>query len=451
MNAVEIIARKRDGVELTTEEIYSFVAGITTGEIPDYQASAWLMAVYFKGLSHRETLDLTLAMRDSGETIDLSDLPGLPAVDKHSTGGVGDKTTLVVVPLLAAAGVPVLKMSGRGLGYSGGTVDKLESIPGFRTDLSVAEAKGVLADAGAALIGQSAELAPADKALYALRDVTATVECIPLIVASIMSKKLAAGGRSIVLDVKCGSGAFMKTPESARALARELVRVGNGAGVPTNAVISSMEAPLGFMIGNALEVREAIETLLPDDELPGSECYFRRDPLFTDLCLTLAAHGLVANGVASSESKAKDLCFQILQSGAGARKLEKIIAAQGGPLTLSATLDALPVASETFDVLSDVAGFVTGINAETIGRVATEMGAGRFRKSDTIDPAAGIELLVKPGKSVQIGDGIARLHLKAGGGPGAAAFAARVGAAFTIAPVAQHVAMPRSLIIATIS
>ncbi len=334
MRITDIIAKKRDGNALRREEIQFVIAGVTDGTLPDYQISAWLMATFLRGMSEQETLDLTLAMRESGERIDLSDLPNGPTLDKHSTGGVGDKTTLVVVPILAALGVPMLKMSGRGLGFSGGTVDKLEAIPGFRADLTVAEAKAQVGRIGAALIGQSASLAPADKILYGLRDVTATVESVPLIASSIMSKKLASGGQRIVLDVKVGRGAFMKTPEQARVLAQTLVRIGNGAGVPTSAVLTRMDEPLGRAVGNALEVREALELLLHTES----------EPAFQNLCIELALHGLLAVNSKLKEEEARIAIAEALLRGSASAKFADIVAAQGGPDTPEAILNSLPVA-----------------------------------------------------------------------------------------------------------
>jgi pyrimidine-nucleoside phosphorylase len=405
MIVTEIIAKKRDGLVLTADEIRFIVEGVTTGSIPDYQVSAWLMAVFLRSMNGQETLDLTLAMRDSGECIDLSDLSGpngSPTLDKHSTGGVGDKTTLVVVPILAACGVSMLKMSGRGLGYSGGTVDKLESIRGFRTDLTLAKAKEQVRRIGAALIGQSQTLAPADKALYALRDVTATVESIPLIASSIMSKKLASGGQRIVLDVKVGSGAFMKTREQARTLARELVRIGSGAGIPTSAVLTSMEEPLGRTVGNALEVREAVELLLSAEG----------EPKFQNLCLELAAHGLLAVGKAANQEDARIQVATQLSNGQAAKKFAEIVAAQGGPDTCEDILAALPIAPIQYPVSTATEGIVVRLDAETIGRLSVMMGAGRRTKTDTIDPAVGIVLHYKCGEAVETGATLATLHVR---------------------------------------
>lgn len=406
MIVTEIIAKKRDGGDLSAEEIRFLIKGVTTGVLPDYQASAWLMAVFLRGMTERETLDLTLAMRDSGQIIDLADTvdPALgPTLDKHSTGGVGDKTTLVVVAILAAAGVPMLKMSGRGLGYSGGTVDKLEAIPGLRTDLDIDAAKAQVKRVGAALIGQTNTLAPADKTLYALRDVTATIESIPLIASSIMSKKLASGGQRIVLDVKVGRGAFMKTRVQARTLAKELVRIGVGAGVPTSAILTAMDEPLGWMVGNALEVREAVQTLQNAVEA---------EPRFRALCLSLAAHSLVVVGKAANDQIGWEQAEGLLTSGRAADKFAEIIAAQGGPASCDAILASLPIAPVEYMVKSKSAGQVLALDAEAIGKLSVSMGAGRRIKSDAIDPAVGIALHLKTGMAVREEQPLATLHLR---------------------------------------
>ena len=397
MSIGEILAKKRDGLELTPEEIAFFVQGVVSGSIPDYQASAWLMAVRIRGMTDRETLALTLAMRDSGEKIDLTDLPGRPALDKHSTGGVGDKTTLIVVPILAAAGVPMLKMSGRGLGFSGGTIDKLEAIPGFRCELSNAQAKEQVREIGAALIAQSKLLAPADKILYALRDVTATIESIPLIASSIMSKKLAAGADRIVLDVKVGKGAFMKTMEEAQRLASALERIGNQAGVPTFAFLTEMNEPLGYAVGNALEVKEAWNLL----KSPQSA-----EKKLLKLCLTLAAHGLVAVGKCDNEADGIEIASKLLHSGDAARKFEEVVVRQGGDLT------KLPLAPIQIQVFSPHSGTLVEIIGEGIGRLAMEMGAGRSTKQDVIDPATGIVFHRKTGDFVNAESPFATLHVR---------------------------------------
>jgi pyrimidine-nucleoside phosphorylase len=377
---------------------------VTDGTIPDYQAAAWLMAVFLRGMSRRETHDLVLAMRDSGGRVDLSDLAAHPTLDKHSTGGVGDKTTLVVVPILAAAGIPILKMSGRGLGYSGGTVDKLESIPGFRTELTIDAAKAQVRAIGAALIGQSADLAPADKILYGLRDVTATIESLPLIASSIMSKKLAAGAERILLDVKAGRGAFMKTREQAEELARLLIDLGNGAGVPTSAVLSPMDEPLGRAVGNAVEVEEAVLLLMT----PGAA-----EPTFLAFCREMALHGLLVTEKAATEREAAERVGALLTTGQAARKFAEIVAAQGGPATCEAILDSLPRAPLVQTIMAPEPGILTVLDAEAIGRLAMTMGAGRHAKTDSIDPSVGIVFHQNVGATVQAGDALATLHLRA--------------------------------------
>lgn len=403
MTIKEILTRKRDGEELSTDEIAFFIRGVVDGSIRDYQAAAWLMAVFLRGLSRRETRDLTYAVRDSGGKVDLSDLNSHPTLDKHSTGGVGDKTTLVVVPILAAAGIPLLKMSGRGLGHTGGTVDKLEAIPGVRTELSLSAAKAQVREIGAALIGQSADLAPADKILYSLRDVTATVESLPLIASSIMGKKLAAGAERILLDVKVGRGAFMKTREQAEELARLLIDLGNEAGALTSAVLSPMDEPLGRAVGNALEVREAVELMLRPGEA---------EPTFGEFCLEMAAHGLLATGKADGEPQAREQSRRLLDSGAAAAKFAQIIHAQGGPATCEAILSSLPHAPITHTVKSPSAGVLTAIDAEKIGQLAMTMGAGRQAKTDAIDPAVGIVFLRKVGATVNASEALATLHMR---------------------------------------
>ena len=418
-----ILTRKRDGAELTADEIQFFIRGLVDGRVPDYQAAAWLMAVFLRGMSRRETHDLTVAMRDSGETIDLSDLPVHPTLDKHSTGGVGDKTTLVVVPILAAAGVPVLKMSGRGLGHSGGTIDKLEAIPGFRTEWSVDDAKAQVRRIGAALIGQSAALAPADKILYGLRDVTATIESLPLIASSIMSKKLAAGADRILLDVKAGSGAFMKTRERAEELARLLIGLGSDAGVKTIAMLSPMDEPLGRAVGNALEVEEAVSLLTAPGEA---------EPVFAGFCRALAAHGLMAAGKANTEAEAAAEADRLLANGEAARKFAQISEAQGGPTSCDAILASLPRAPLTHSVPAPRAGTITAMDAEQIGRLVMTMGAGREAKSDSIDPTVGIVLHMKVGAKAAEGATLGTLHLRATDAHRAEEFAAMLQAACSV-------------------
>jgi len=472
VNAVEIISKKRDGGELSADEIRFIISGVTNGAVPDYQAAAWLMTVFLRGMSRRETLDLTIAMRDSGATVDLSDLANGPALDKHSTGGVGDKTSLVVVPILAAAGVPILKMSGRGLGFSGGTIDKLEAIPGFRTNLSVNAARDIVVGVGAVMIAQSSQLAPADKILYSLRDVTATIESIPLIASSIMSKKLAAGGQRILLDVKCGKGAFMKTRERAELLAQELVAIGNGAGVPTVAVLSAMDEPIGYAVGNALEVREAIAAMQPrtiqsraemrsrgeesamEDQgsispgLPVSPSPGVPSTLFLDLCIQLAAYGLVSVGKAASLDEACAIAAGLVDSGAALRKFVELVAAQGGPDNADTILASLPKAALTIDVNARAEGYIVSVDAEAIGKLAVEMGAGRFKKSDGIDHAVGIILRCKTGAPVRQDTVLATLHLRDMDVPHGSRLADRLRAAYLITDLPH--AVPESLVLGVV-
>lgn len=398
MNYYDILMKKRNGEEMSEAEIQYLVGGITDGSMPDYQISAWAMAVYFQGMSDRETRDLAMAMAFSGETMDLRDIQGMK-VDKHSTGGVGDKTTMVVIPLVAAAGVAAAKMSGRGLGHTGGTVDKFESIPGFRVEQSYAEFIEQVNRIKAAIGSQTGNLVPADKRLYALRDVTATVESIPLIASSIMSKKLASGADGIVLDVKVGKGAFMKDLEEALKLARLMVAIGKGAGKKTMAVLSDMDQPLGMMVGNALEVKEAIDILQgqgPED--------------LRDLCLILAAHMLVLAGRYSEISGAQESCRHILESGAALQKFQEIISAQHGKLDLTDVFYGLPQAEANYPVVSPGDGYIQAVDAFRIGRAAMLLGAGREKLGDRIDYAVGIELYKKRGDSVNAGDVVALLH-----------------------------------------
>jgi len=397
MRAVDVIARKRDGGALSPEEIQAFVRAVTDGSWPDYQTAALLMAIVLKGMTAEETADLTEAMVHSGVKVDLGHLPGLK-VDKHSTGGVGDKTSLILAPLAAACGVVVPMMSGRALGHTGGTLDKLEAIPGFRTGLLLGEFQRMLAEVGCSMIGQTAEIAPADKKLYALRDVTSTVESIPLITASIMSKKIAEGIDALVLDVKAGRGAFMKTPEAARALAESLVAVGNRAGVRTEALLTTMDAPLGRDVGNALEVIESIETLKGRGP---------RD--LEDLSVRLAARMVVLAGRADSV-KAETMVRGAIASGAGLEVFRKIIEWQGGDPRVVDDYGRLPTAARRHPVMSPGAGHVADIDAMKIARAAMRLGAGRDRVEDAIDPAVGVRLLVSPGDRVEAGQPLAELH-----------------------------------------
>lgn len=397
MRALDVIAKKRDGGELSKEEIEFFVQGYTEGEIPDYQAAAWLMALFLQGMNDRETYDLTLAMAHSGDTLDVrAALPtgegeGVPlVVDKHSTGGVGDKVSLVLAPLVAACGVPMAKMTGRGLGFTGGTVDKLESIPGYRTDLSVEAFKAQVREIGVVLTGQTADLAPADQKLYALRDATATVESIPLIVSSIMSKKMAAGADAIVLDVKVGSGAFMETEEEAEALARGLVGLGGRAGREVVALISDMNQPLGWAVGNALEVREAINTLHEAGPLQVREH-----------CLTVAAEMLSLSGRTESPEAALTLALETLSSGAAWQKFRDLVEAQGGDVACVDNPERLPQASIVEPVAAPRSGYLAAVHAAEVGLAVVGLGGGREEKGQAIDHSVGVLVHHKVGDLVQ--------------------------------------------------
>ena len=385
MNATDLIRRKRDGRVLDPAQIKEFVRAVTADDWPDYQTSAMLMAMFLRGLDRDETAVLTREMADSGDVLSWDDVRG-PKLDKHSTGGVGDKTTLVVVPLAAACGLVVPKLSGRGLGHTGGTVDKLEAIPGFRTSLSADELKANLRSVGAAIAGQTGVLAPADKKLYALRDVTATVEHIPLIAASILSKKLASNPDALVLDVKCGRGAFMKTEADARALAAELCAIGKLNGLPTVALITAMNAPLGRAVGNALEVREAVETLNG-----------RGPARFRELCLALVAEMTTLAGL-DVDVAAK------LDSGEGLEKFRQLVEIQGGELS------RLPAAPGKELLTAERDGFVTAIDAEKVGVAAMRLGAGRGRKEDAIDHAVGVVVCAGVGDRVKAGDELFEVH-----------------------------------------
>ncbi len=397
MRMYDILHKKRDGLPLSDEEIAWFVAGYTAGDIPDYQASALLMAIFLRGMTEAETAALTMAMARSGDTVDLSAF-GERSVDKHSTGGVGDKTTLIVAPIVAACGGKVTKMSGRGLGHTGGTVDKLEAIPGYMTTLAPAAFLRQVQEVGVAVIGQSGNLAPADKKLYALRDVTATVDSIPLITASIMSKKLAAGSKNIVLDVKVGSGAFMKTPADARALAAEMVKIGKACGRNTAALITDMDTPLGNAVGNILEVKEAIAVLR-------GEC----DGALREVCEALATEMLVLfSGMTPADAKKR--VKETVDSGAAFAKLREWIKAQGGDVRCIDDPARFACAPYSMAVKCTSDGFVTAMNAEEIGAVASVLGAGRAVKTDTIDPTAGILLVKKTGDRVTVGDTLCTLY-----------------------------------------
>ena len=400
MRAVDIIVKKRDGQRLTRAEIRWLIAGYVDGSVPDYQMAAWAMAVVLRGMDDVETADLTLAMAESGDMLDLHDVAPL-TVDKHSTGGVGDKTSLVLGPLCAAIGLPVAKMSGRGLGFSGGTLDKLESIPGFRVDLTPVEFRRAVAEVGLVIAGQSANLAPADKQLYGLRDVTGTVDSIPLIAASVMSKKLAAGADCIVLDIKAGRGAFMKTLEDARRLARTMVNIGYANGRRVTAAITSMEQPLGRAIGNALEVREAIMTL---------QGYGPED--LTELCLTLGAHLALLAGVAETPAAGRARLQAALDDGTAWHKWRAFVANQGGDLAAVDDPRRLPAAAHQEPIRAPGAGSIAAIDALVLGLIAGELGGGRQRNDDEIDPAVGIVLERKVGERVAQGDILATLHTR---------------------------------------
>ena len=400
MRAVDIIIKKRDGGTLGREEIGFFVTGVTDGTLPDYQASALLMAILVRGMSTEETAWLTDAMVHSGERVDLSGIPGAK-VDKHSTGGVGDKTSLILAPLAAACGLVVPMMSGRGLGHTGGTLDKLEAIPGFRVQLSLEEMKAALVAVGCAMIGQTAQIAPADKILYALRDVTGTVESIPLISASIMSKKIAEGIDALVLDVKTGSGAFMKTEADSRRLAESLVSIGNASGVRTEAIITAMDVPLGRAVGNALEVIECFEVLKG------------RGPAdLTDVSVELTARMLVLGGVASDRAGAAQQVRKAIASGEGLERFRRIIERQGGDPRVADDYARLPSAPERHVIAAARSGFVTRLDAESVGRASVSLGAGRDRVADAVDPAVGIMIKATVGDAVREGDPILELHYR---------------------------------------
>ncbi|HEX3876282.1 MAG TPA: pyrimidine-nucleoside phosphorylase [Bryobacteraceae bacterium] len=398
MRTVDLIQRKRDGEELAPDEISLLIDGYTSGEIPDYQMSAFLMAVYFSGMTDRELSRLTECMLRSGETVDLSSVPGIK-VDKHSTGGVGDKTSFIVAPLAAAAGVVVPMMSGRALGHTGGTLDKLESIPGFRTDLTPEEFTKQLGEHGLAFIGQTEQLAPADRKLYALRDVTATVESIPLISSSIMSKKLAEGVDALVLDVKVGNGAFMKKQVDARRLAQAMVGIGRRMDKKVQALITDMSQPLGYAVGNALEVMEASQTL--QNAGPAD---------LTKLCIELAARMIFLGKKAGSLDESRRLAEQHLVDGSAYRKFKQVVAAQGGNPQALDKFELLPNATGMREITSPRPGYVTSIAAQEIGTAANMIGAGRDRKEDSIDPAVGIILEVKVGEKVDAGSILCRVY-----------------------------------------
>ena len=398
MRMYDIIQHKRDNKELSGEEIQFFVEKYTAGNIPDYQAAALAMAIFFNGMTPEETAALTLAMAHSGDVMDLTPIKGIK-VDKHSTGGVGDKTSLVLGPMVAALGVPVAKMSGRGLGHTGGTIDKLESFPGFQTGIPEQEFFDNVNRIGIAIAGQTGNLAPADKKLYALRDVTATVESIPLIASSIMSKKIAAGADVIVLDVKVGSGAFMKDEESAVKLADTMVRIGDNVGKKTMAVVSDMDEPLGYAVGNALEVKEAIDTLAGN----GPQDLY-------ELCLELGSHMVAGAGKAQNCAEAKEMLAGTIKDGSALRKLAELVEAQGGNPEAVYDTELLPKASIEYEYRADTEGYVSRIVCDIVGTSAMVLGGGRENKDSVIDLSVGIVLEAKKGAYVHKGDVLARFY-----------------------------------------
>ena len=398
MLMTDIIVKKRDGFKLTADEIKFFVDGYTKGEIPDYQMSALLMAILIRGMDREETLELTMAMMHSGETLDLSGIKGVKA-DKHSTGGVGDKTSLILCPMVAAQGVKIAKMSGRGLGHTGGTIDKLESFPGFNTGISEETFMANVNDFGIAIAGQTADLDPADKKMYALRDVTGTVPSIPLIVSSIMSKKLAAGADVIVLDVKSGSGSFMKTEDDARELAENLTAVGKMAGKKTVAVITDMDEPLGNAIGNALEVKEAIEVLRGE----------KKGELL-ELCLTLGACILTEAGIAENDDEARQMLIRGIEDGSALNKLAQLVEGQGGDKNAVYNTELLPSAPVRYEAICKETGYVKHISAADVGLVSMHLGGGRVTKESEIDLSVGLILNKKVGDRIEAGESLGTIH-----------------------------------------
>jgi len=400
MNIVELIRKKREGASLTEEEFRFLLTGYVEGSVPDYQMSAFLMACYFRGMSREETLTFTKLMLHSGEVIDLSEIPGIK-VDKHSTGGVGDKVSLILAPMVAACGVPVPMISGRGLGHTGGTLDKLESIPGFRTDLSIAEYKRVIREIDVVMIGQTKEIAPADKKMYALRDVTATVECIPLIAGSIMSKKLAEGIDALVLDVKTGRGAFMQTNERALELAKTLVNIGNGFGKETIGFITNMNQPLGVAIGNWLEVVESVECLrgtVGNDDASSD---------LMEVSYVLSGAMVYLGKKAKSIEEGIEKCRKTIEDGSAYRKLLELILAQGGNIAAIENLVSYPIPQFAMEVKSSEYGFISEIDSFELGMTSISLGAGREKIDDVIDMKAGIVLKKKVGDAVDVGDTLA--------------------------------------------
>lgn len=395
MNILEIIAKKRDKKELSKEEIDFFIEGYTNGEITDYQAAALVMAIYINGMNYEETKNLTLAMANSGEILDLSDISET-IIDKHSSGGVGDKITLIVMPIIASLGIPVAKMSGRGLGITGGTIDKLESIPGYRTDLSLEEFKDNIKEIGISLIGQTKNLAPADKKIYALRDTISCTESIPLIASSIMSKKIAAGAKKIVLEVTCGKGAFMKTREDAEKLSDVMKNIGKLAGIETVCVVTNMDQPIGKNVGNSLEIEEAIRALKGDMEEDVRE-----------IVLVLASQIVRLSGICNDADKARQMILENIENGKAYQKFVELVGKQGGNIQY---LDNIEEAEYVVEVTSDEEGYVSELNAEKVGRAAISLGAGRIKKEDDIDHTCGIVLEKKIGDYVTYGETLGYIH-----------------------------------------
>ncbi len=403
MRFVDVIDKKAHGEALTSEEIQEMVDGFVKGDIPDYQMSSMMMAILQRGMNAKETADLTMCMMHSGDVVDLSDLPGIK-LDKHSTGGVGDTTTLIVAPLVAACGGTVAKMSGRGLGHTGGTLDKLESIPGTSIEQSLEDFKKIVRENGLAVIGQTGNLVPADKKMYALRDVTATVGSVPLIASSIMSKKLASGSDAIVLDVKTGTGAFMHTKEDAFELAKTMVSIGTHVGRKVRALVTDMNQPLGMKIGNALEVQEAVEVLSGQVD--------ESDPLF-EVCMLLGENMLVLGNLAEDETTARKMLIEKIKDGSGLQKLQNMIALQGGDasyLTVE-NMKKLVAVKQHIDVTSEMDGYITKMDAQKIGNAAQMLGAGRAKKEDIIDPAVGMVMKVRCGAAVHKGDVLCTLYV----------------------------------------
>lgn len=403
MRFVDLIERKADGGHLSEGEIAWMVRGFTQGAIPDYQMSAMMMAILQRGMTTEETVGLTMAMVDSGERVDLSGLPGIK-LDKHSTGGVGDTTTLVIAPLVAACGGTVAKMSGRGLGHTGGTLDKLESIPGCRVELSLERFHDIVRENGVSVVGQTADLVPADKKMYALRDVTATVRSIPLIASSIMSKKIASGADAIVLDVKVGSGAFMRTVGEAQTLAKSMVEIGRLVGRKVTAIITDMNQPLGMAVGNALEVREAVHFL--SGMIPEADHLYQ-------VCMLLGIQMLRMGGLAASDAEAEEKLHTALKSGEGLRRLQTMVALQGGEsgYLCAERIDELCRVGRLVEVKAEYSGYIGHMKAEIIGAAAQMLGAGRARKEDVIDPAVGLEMKVRAGDKVSRGDTLCTLYV----------------------------------------